>query len=113
MLTYMYLYLGIGIALPVCVHFNHCVSLSVRLSVPTPDRPLLATLNFHTKGANKVKMRYILLRHDSRNKVKHTSHVAGIFSVPSLGIDPGSPRCKTNALTTEPKSRLSYAVVRD
>ena len=35
------------------------------------------------------------------------------FPVPLLGMDPGSPRYKTNALTTEPKSRLSDAVVRD
>ena len=33
--------------------------------------------------------------------------------MPLLGIDPGSPRYKTNDLTTEPKSRLSDAVVRD
>ena len=39
--------------------------------------------------------------------------IAGKFSVPSLGTDPGSPQYKTNALTTEPKSRLSDAVVRD
>ena len=39
--------------------------------------------------------------------------IAENFPVPSLGIDPGSPRYKTNALTTEAKSRLSDAVVRD
>ena len=32
--------------------------------------------------------------------------------MPSLGINAGSPRYKTNALTTEPKSWLSDAVVR-
>ena len=37
------------------------------------------------------------------------------FPVPLLGINPGSARFKTkcNALTTEPKSGLSGAVVRD
>ena len=39
--------------------------------------------------------------------------IAETFPVPSLGIEPGSPYLKTNALTTEPKSRLSDAVVRD
>ena len=50
-----------------------------------------------------------VLRHDSRNKVKHSWWI----SMLSLGIDPGSPQFKTNALTTEPKSRLSDAVARD
>ena len=30
--------------------------------------------------------------------------IAEKFPLPVLGIDPGSPRYKTNALTTEPKS---------
>ena len=51
----------------------------------------------------------LFLRHDSRNKVKHSRKIL----VPLLGIDPGSPWYKTNALTTEPKSQLSDAVVRD
>ena len=32
---------------------------------------------------------------------------------PLLGIDTGSPKYKTNALATEPNSRLTDAVVRD
>ena len=51
----------------------------------------------------------IFLRHDSHNKVKHSWK----FPVPLLGMKPGSSLYKTNALTTEPKSRLSGAVVRD
>ena len=39
--------------------------------------------------------------------------IAEKFPVPSLGIDPGSPRYKTNALTTEPKSQHFDAVVRN
>ena len=39
--------------------------------------------------------------------------IAEKFPVPSLGIEPESPRYKTNALTTEPKSRFPDAVVRD
>ena len=41
------------------------------------------------------------------------SSIAEKFPVPSLGINLGSPKYKTNALTTEPKSRFSDPVVRD
>ena len=44
-----------------------------------------------------------VLRHFSRNKVKRYK-LAVKFPVPLLGIDPGSPWYKTNALTIEPES---------
>ena len=50
------------------------------------------------------------LRHESRNKgMKHSWKNLP----PMVGIKPGPPGYKSNALTTEPKSRLPDAVVRD
>ena len=39
--------------------------------------------------------------------------IAEKFPLPLLGIDPGSPWYKTNALTAEPQSRHFDTVVRD
>ena len=39
--------------------------------------------------------------------------IAEKISTPVVGIEPGPPGWKSNALTTEPKSRLPDAVVRD
>ena len=57
-----------------------------------------------------VKMLRVLLQLESRKKgMKHSWK-----NIPSfLGIEPGPPGLKSNALTTEPKSRLPDAVVRD
>ena len=51
----------------------------------------------------------LFLQHDSHNKVS----IAENIPPPCLGIDPWSPRYKTIALTTEPKSPITDAVVRD
>ena len=39
--------------------------------------------------------------------------IAEKISTPDVGIEPGPPGYKSNALTTEPKSRLTDAVVRE
>ena len=51
----------------------------------------------------------IVLRHDSDNKVKHSWKFSYAFAVNWTRV----ARYKTIAPTTEPKSRLSDAVVRD
>ena len=53
----------------------------------------------------------LLMERKESNQLNKQS-IAEKSPVPSLGIDPRSPRNKTNVLITEPKSRLSDAVVR-
>ena len=61
--------------------------------------------------ASYLTMKTYICSYDMIAKTKLS--IAENIPAPSLRIDPGSPMYKTNALTTEPKSRLSDAAVRD
>ena len=59
----------------------------------------------------EMAMSWLLLFYDMIAVTKKS--IPEKFCVPLLGVERRLPQYKTNALTTEPKSRISDAVVRD